>query len=67
MKNVYVINGHSTGCNGSIIHWTDAAYINRQKAFDVCNEMNQSMQGHDSNYLAYVSGPILLDETKELA
>nr|DAD57999.1 MAG TPA: hypothetical protein [Caudoviricetes sp.] len=67
MKNVYVILGRSTGCSGRIIYWTDTVYANRQKAFDVCNEMNRQMQGHDPNYMAYVSGPILLDETEELA
>ena len=67
MKNVYVILGRSTGCNGNIIHWTDTAYANKQKAFDACNEMNRAMQRHDSNYMAYVSGPIPLDETEELA
>lgn len=60
MKYVYVINGHSTGCNGSVIHWTDAAYDDKQKAVDVCNEMNQVMQQNDSAYLAYVTGPIPL-------
>ena len=50
MKNVYIIIGQSTGCNGNIIHWT---------------EMNQTMAEHDSNYKAYISGPILLDETEE--
>ena len=62
MKNVYVIAGRSTGCNGNIIYWTDTVYVNKQKAFDVCDEMNRTMQRHDPNYMAYVSGPILLDE-----
>lgn len=66
MKNVYVIVGQSTSCNGNIIHWIDAVYVNKQKAFDVCDEMNQATQRHDPNYMAYVSGPILLDEMEEL-
>lgn len=67
MKYVYVILGQSTGCNGNIIHWTDTAYTNEQKAFNVCDRMNRVMRRGDSNYLAYVSGPILLDEREELA
>lgn len=66
MKNIYVIIGQSTDCNGGIIHWTDIAYIDKQKAIDVCNAMNEAMQRHDPNYMTYVSGPILLDETKGL-
>ena len=60
MKYVYVIMSQSTGCNGRIIHWSDAAYTDEQKAVDVCNEMNREMQQHDSAYLAYVTGPIPL-------
>lgn len=66
MKNVYVIVGQSSGCNGGIIHWMDAVYVNEQKAIDVCDEMNRTMQQHDPNYMAYVSGPLLLYE-EELA
>ena len=34
MKMIYVVQGHSTGINGNIIHWSDCAYINKQKAID---------------------------------
>lgn len=30
MKMVYVILGHSTGCNGNIIHWADSAYFDEK-------------------------------------
>ena len=60
MKMVYVIQGHSTGCNGGIIHWADGAYLDEKEAHDQCNEMNRSVN-NDPNYLAYVVGPILLN------
>lgn len=60
MKLVYVVQGHSTGMNGNIIHWADCAYTDKQKAFDQCDEMNRSIK-NDPNYLAYVVGPIPLD------
>ena len=60
MKMIYVIQGHSTGCNGGIIHWVDSAYSDAKEAHDQCSEMNRSMK-NDPNYLAYVVGPILLD------
>lgn len=66
MKYVYVILGKSTDCHGSIIHWADTAYTNKQKAVDVCNRMNRVMQQHDSAYLAYVAGPISLIEMEGL-
>ena len=37
MKMVYVIQGHSTGCNGGIIHWSDSAYFDEKEAHDQCN------------------------------
>lgn len=60
MKTVYVIQGHSTGCNGGIIHWADRAYFDEKEAHDRCNEMNSSITD-DPNYLAYVVGPIPLN------
>ena len=60
MKMVYVIQGHSTGCNGGIIHWADSAYFDEKEAHDRCNEMNSSVK-NDPNYLAYVVGPIPLN------
>ena len=61
MKMIYVVQGHSTGINGNIIHWSDCAYINKQKAIDQCDAMNRSNKD-DPNYLAYVVGPIPLDQ-----
>ena len=60
MKTVYVVQGHSTGCNGGIIHWADSAYFDEKEAHDQCNEMNRSAK-NDPNYLAYVVGPIPLN------
>ena len=60
MKTVYVIQGHSTGCNGNIIHWADCAYFDEKEANKQCNEMNRSIK-NDPNYLAYVVGPIPLN------
>ena len=59
MKMVYVIQGNSTGINGSVIHWVDSAYVDNQKAIDECNAMNCSIKD-DPNYLAYIVGPIPL-------
>ena len=30
MKYVYVIMGQSTGCNGGVIQWADAAYVDAE-------------------------------------
>ena len=32
MKMVYVVQGHSTGCYGNIVHWADSAYADLLKA-----------------------------------
>ena len=61
MKMVYVVSGHSTGCNGGIIHWTDSAYTDKQEAINRCHAMNECCIKNDQNYLAYVVGPIPLD------
>lgn len=60
MDMVYVILGHSTGCNGGVIHWADSAYFDKEEAYDQCNKMNNSITD-DKNYLAYVVGPISLN------
>ena len=60
MKMVQVIQGHSTGCNGNIVHWADSAYFDEKEANKQCNEMNRSVK-NDPNYLAYVVGPIPLN------
>lgn len=60
MKMIYVIQGHSMGCNGGIIHWVDSAYFDAKEAHDQCSEMNRSMK-NDPNYFAYVVGPIPLN------
>ena len=59
MKMVYVVQGHSTGCYGNIVHWADSAYTDKQEAVNQCNAMNNS-EKNDPNYLAYVVGPIPL-------
>lgn len=60
MKMIYVIQGHSMGRNGGIIHWVDSAYFDAKEAHDQCSEMNRSMK-NDPNYFAYVVGPIPLN------
>lgn len=60
MKMIYVVSGHSTGCNGGIIHWTDSAYTDEQEAVNRCHAMNECRIKIDQNYLAYVVGPISL-------
>lgn len=59
MELVYVVTRNSVGVNGNIIHWADRAYTDKQKAFDLCDEINRTVN-NDPNYLAYVVGPIPL-------
>ena len=61
MKTIYAINVRSTGCNGGIINSIDSAYTNEMVALDICNAMNKKHQD-DLNFIAYVTGPILLYE-----
>lgn len=60
MKMVYVVQGHSTGSNGNIIHWADSAYTDKQAAINRCDELNCSIK-NDPNYLAYVVEVILIN------
>ena len=60
MKTIYVVMVRMTGCNGNIIHCVDSAYTNEENAQDVCNRMMERNQ-NDSNFIAYVTGPITLD------
>ena len=49
-------------CIGDLIEIVgeDAAYVDEQKAVDVCNKMNRERQQYDPTYLVYVTGPIPL-------
>ena len=61
-KIIYVINTEITGVNGNIIHCTDSAYTSKRKALEVCNKMYKELSKNDVNFLAYVTGPIVLLE-----
>ena len=61
MKTIYIVNVRMTGCNGNIIHVTDRAYTNSDKASELCNEMNKRHQD-DPNFMVYVTGPVPLIE-----
>ena len=61
-KIIYVINTEITGVNGNIIHGTDSAYTSKRKALEVCNKMYKELSKNDVNFLAYVTGPIVLLE-----
>ena len=61
-KIIYVINTEITGVNGNIIHSTDSAYTSKRKAHEVCNKMYEELSKNDVNFVAYVTGPIVLLE-----
>ena len=61
MKKIYMVNVQMTGCNGGIIRFTESAYLSEDKANEVCNAMHDRYE-NDPNYMAYVSGPIILYE-----
>ena len=61
-KIIYVINTEITGVNGNIIHSTDSAYTSKRKALEVCNKMYKELSKNDVNFLAYVTGPIVLSD-----
>lgn len=66
MKMIYIVQGQSTGINGNIIHWADSAYTDEQKASYARDKMHQILE-NDPNGMVYITGPIPLDETEELA
>ena len=61
-KVVYVINTEITGVNGNIIRCIDSAYTSERKALEVCNKMYEELSKNDVNFLAYVTGPIVLSD-----
>ena len=61
-KIIYVINTESTGVNGNIIRCIDSAYTSERKALEVCDKMCEVLGRNDVNFLAYVTGPIILLE-----
>ena len=61
-KIIYVINTEITGVNWNIIRCIDSAYTSERKALEVCNKMYEELSKNDVNFLAYVTGPIVLLE-----
>lgn len=64
MKIIYVVNVRTTGVLGGIINSIDSAYSSEKKALEVVKKMDKEYLGKDPNYLAYVTGPIVLNENE---
>ena len=50
-----------TGCNGNIIHCTQEAFLNVEKAKKGLESITETFKA-DPNFMAYICGPILLNE-----
>ena len=61
MKSVYIINVQMTGGNGNVIHFVDEAYLNVETANKNYEQMTETYKD-DPNFMAYIMGPILLNE-----
>ena len=56
-KYIYVVCVKTTGCSGNIIHYSDIATTDRERAIARADELNGQYQD-DPDYLAYVEGPV---------
>ena len=56
-KYIYVVCIKTTGVSGNIIHYSDIAITDRERAIARADELNGQYQD-DPDYLAYVEGPV---------
>ena len=61
MKLVYIINVRMTGALGNVIQFVDEAYLNLETANKNYERMTETYKD-DPNFMAYITGPILLNE-----
>lgn len=61
MRSIYIINFQMTGCNGNVIHCTQEAFLNLEKAKKGLESITETFK-NDPNFMAYICGPILLNE-----
>ena len=54
-----------TGAYGGVIHFVDSAFSELGRAYEVQLQMDE-LYKDDKNYMSYITGPIILNETKEL-
>lgn len=65
MKYIYIVNVQMTGANGSVIHFVDSAFLDVRVAHEVQLRMDEVYKD-DKNYMSYITGPIMLNESKDL-
>ena len=64
MKGIYILNVRMTGANGGIIQFVESAFIDVELAIEQCYRMDEVYKD-DPNYMAYITGPILLNENRK--
>ena len=65
MKYIYILNVQMTGAYGGVIHFVDSAFSELGRAYEAQLQMDE-LYKDDKNYMSYITGPIILNETKEL-
>lgn len=54
-----------TGVNGDVIHFVDSAFLDVGLATEVQLLMDERYKD-DENYMSYITGPIMINDSKEL-
>ena len=65
MKYIYILNVQMTGAYGGLLHFVDSAFLELGRAYEAQLQMDE-LYKDDKNYMSYITGPIMLNETKEL-
>lgn len=65
MKYIYILNVQMTGAYGGVIHFVDSAFSELGRAHEVQLRMDE-LYKDDKKYMSYITGPIVLNESKEL-
>lgn len=60
MKSIYIVNAMVSGING-VTSRVEATFTNCDTAIEAMDRLNREHAG-DPNYLAYITGPVLLND-----
>ena len=65
MKYIYILNVQMTGAYGGLVHFVESAFLDYEAAHEA-ELKTYELYKEDKNYMSYITGPIMLNESKEL-
>ena len=65
MKYIYILNVQMTGAYSGLVHIVESSFLDYESAHEAELKMYE-LYKEDKNYMSYITGPIMRNESKEL-